>query len=219
MFFFLENPSELWCQMGHGWPKAGSQQAPHCAPPLQSSPEWLTSMILAQVQVSAQLDHADVCSMQWRWTMEHHILGRNVWVWPCVCMYGQAQRVILPAPHNPDTTDESPGKAQLENMTVYSKYISGNSLPVKYHEFILLFVFVLGLLFQILTGLERTLGHWLASNLIITVNPMRATVARLWYTCEHCILFLIAQEKEAKVPCSTKGNYIYISALREDWLK
>lgn len=75
----------------------------------------------------------------------------------CACM--ARHRVILPAPHDPDTTDESPGKAQLENMTVYSKYISGNSLPVKYHEFFLLFVFVLWLLFQILTGLERTLGH------------------------------------------------------------
>lgn len=47
----------------------------------------------------------------------------------CVCMYGWAQRIIVSAPHAVGTNHET-----LENMTVYSRYMSGNSLPVKYHE-------------------------------------------------------------------------------------
>ena len=41
------------------------------------------------------------------------------------------------APHDVGTDDESFGKVLPENMTVYSRYLSGTNLPVKYryHEF------------------------------------------------------------------------------------
>lgn len=92
-----------------------------------------------------------------------------------MCMYGQAQETIPQAPHCLGTDDESCGKTLLGNMAVYSKYISGNCLPGKYHEFC---VSVLLLLFQILTDLERILGHRLVPNLKVSVNPVSERFAR-----------------------------------------
>lgn len=90
-------------------------------------------------------------------------------------MYGQALEAMLQAPHSLGTDGKSSGKALLENTMVYSKHLSGNSLPVKYHE---LCFPVLLLVFQILTGLERILGHRLVSNLISSVNSVSAKLAR-----------------------------------------
>lgn len=93
----------------------------------------ITTLCISPTEFTWMTDFGDtgsgssVCTAWSQWCLLHvveennrtqHFRG-NIWVWPCVCIRGQAQGAILQAPHCLGTDDESCWRTWLFIPSMY----------------------------------------------------------------------------------------------------